>query len=85
MTGHGFRAMASTLLNEQGFHPDLIELQLAHEPANAVRGIYNRSERLAERKVMMQKWSNYLDKLRSAGSDIAPKEPRLKNNLKRDS
>jgi integrase len=40
MTGHGFRSMASTLLNEQGFHPDLIELQLAHAERNKVRAAY---------------------------------------------
>lgn len=46
MTGHGFRSMASTLLNEQGWHPDLIELQLAHAERNQVRAAYNRAQRL---------------------------------------
>ena len=64
MTAHGFRSMASTLLNEQGVHPDLIELQLAHAERNTVRAAYNRAQRLAERREMMQKWSDYLDKLR---------------------
>lgn len=64
MTGHGFRSMASTLLNEQGWHPDLIELQLAHAERNKVRAAYNRAERLAERRTMMQAWADYLDKLR---------------------
>jgi integrase len=50
MTGHGFRSMASTLLNEQGFHPDLIELQLAHVERNKVRAAYNKAQRLAERR-----------------------------------
>jgi integrase len=60
MTGHGFRAMASTLLNEQGFPPDVIELQLAHIERNKVRAAYNRAQRLAERRQMMQAWSDYL-------------------------
>lgn len=64
MTAHGFRSMASTLLNEQGFPPDVIELQLAHRERNAVRAIYNRAQRLDERKKMMQAWANHLDKLR---------------------
>src|SRR5579863_4676866 len=63
-TGHGFRSMASTLLNEQGFPPDVIELQLAHSERNKVRAAYNRAQRLAERKKMMQAWSDYLDTLR---------------------
>lgn len=66
MTAHGFRSMASTLLNEQGVHPDLIELQLAHAERNKVRAAYNRAQRLAERRTMMQKWADYLDELRSA-------------------
>lgn len=64
MTGHGFRAMASTLLNEQGFPPDVIELQLAHAERNEVRAAYNRAKRLKERRDMMQAWADYLDKLR---------------------
>lgn len=56
MTGHGFRAMASTCLNEQGWHPGLIELQLAHAERNKVRAAYNRATRLGERKKMMQAW-----------------------------
>ena len=63
MTGHGFRHMASTLLNERGFDPDAIERQLAHKEPG-VRGIYNKAEHLLERKKMMQAWANYLDDLR---------------------
>jgi integrase len=66
MTGHGFRTLASTLLNEQGVHPDLIELQLAHAERNTVRAAYNRAQRLAERREMMQKWADYLDILKQA-------------------
>lgn len=70
MTAHGFRTMASTLLNEQGWHPDLIELQLAHKERNKVRAAYNRALRLGERRKMMQAWADYLDGLRSAGKSF---------------
>jgi integrase len=65
MTAHGFRTMASTLLNERGAHPDLIELQLAHAERNTVRAAYNRAQRLAERREMMQSWADYLDNLKA--------------------
>ncbi len=71
MTGHGFRSVASTMLNEQGFRADLIERQLAHSEMNAVRAAYNRAEYLPERKTMMQQWADYLDKLK-AGADVIP-------------
>ena len=64
-TGHGFRSMASTLLNEQGFPPDVIELQLAHAERNKVRAAYNKAQRLGERRNMMQWWADYLDALRA--------------------
>jgi integrase len=69
MTAHGFRTMASTFLNEQGVHPDLIELQLAHAERNTVRAAYNRAQRLAERRSMMQSWADYLDLLRRNATD----------------
>ena len=69
MTGHGFRSVASTLLNEQGYRHDVIERQLAHAEKNAVRAAYNRAEYLPERKKMMQDWADYLDKLK-AGADV---------------
>jgi integrase len=68
MTAHGFRATASTLLNESGVSPDLIELQLAHAERNKVRAAYNRAQRLAERRQMMQRWADYLDELRVMAS-----------------
>ena len=71
MTGHGFRAVASTILNETGFNPDVIERQLAHCERNEVRGAYNRAEYLTERKRMMQHWADYLDDL-TAGADVTP-------------
>jgi integrase len=70
-TAHGFRSMASTLLNEQGWHPDLIELQLAHAERNKVRAAYNKAQRLAERRKMMQSWADYIDGL-EAGGQIIP-------------
>lgn len=65
MSAHGFRSVASTLLNEQGWNPDLIELQLAHKERNKVRAAYNRAQRLAERRQMMQAWADYLDGLKA--------------------
>jgi integrase len=70
-TAHGFRSMASTLLNEQGWHPDLIELQLAHAERNKVRAAYNKAQRLGERRTMMQAWADYIDGLK-AGGQITP-------------
>lgn len=63
MTGHGFRSMASTLLNEQRWHPDAIERQLAHAEENETRGAYNYAEHLPERRRMMQSWADYLSDL----------------------
>jgi integrase len=76
MTGHGFRSMASTLLNEKGWHPDLIELQLAHAERNKVRDAYNRAQRLDERRQMMQSWANYLDELVSGATVVNIKAAR---------
>lgn len=66
MTCHGFRTIASTLLNERGFPPDLIELQLAHRERNSVRAAYNKAQRIGERRSMLQSWADYLDSLKSA-------------------
>jgi len=63
-TPHGFRAMASTMLNEMGFHPDVIERQLAHKEPNKTRAAYNRAQYMTERTKMMQHWADYLDKLK---------------------
>ena len=64
MSFHGFRAMASTLLNELGYNRDWIERQLAHCPRDAVRASYNYAEYLPERRRMMQEWSDYLTALK---------------------
>ena len=69
MTGHGFRSIASTLLNEQGWNPDAIERQLSHGERDKVRGAYNFAEYLPERRTMMQAWADYLDTLRT-GKDM---------------
>jgi integrase len=71
MTGHGFRAVASTMLNEQGWRPDVIERQLAHCERDEVRGAYNRAEYLPERVKMMQAWAIYLDAIK-AGAKVIP-------------
>jgi integrase len=71
MSGHGFRSMASTLLNEQGWNRDAIERQLAHAERNSVRAAYNYAEFMPERKKMMQAWADYLDGVK-AGAKIIP-------------
>ena len=60
-TTHGFRALASTILNESGFRPDVIERQLAHIERNKVRAAYHRSEYLDDRRRMMEWWGDYLE------------------------
>jgi integrase len=62
-TGHGFRSTASTILNEHGFRPDVIERQLAHSERNSVRAAYNHAQYLPERREMMQWWADHLDLL----------------------
>ncbi|MGH8579596.1 MAG: tyrosine-type recombinase/integrase [Gammaproteobacteria bacterium] len=69
-TGHGFRTTASTILNETGFHPDVIERQLAHRRRDQVRAAYNKAEYLPERCEMMQHWADYLDVL--SGDNVTP-------------
>lgn len=72
MTGHGFRSMAASRLNEMGWNPDAIERQLAHAESNKVREAYTHAAQyLDERKRMMQGWADYLDALR-AGGDVVP-------------
>jgi len=72
MSGHGFRAMARTILDEVlGFRPDLIEHQLAHAVRDPNGRAYNRTAHLPERRKMMQAWADYLDKLKT-GAEIIP-------------
>jgi len=74
MTGHGFRSIASTLLNEQGWNRDAIERQLAHAERNGVRAAYNHAEHLPERREMMQHWADYLDQLKAALNITTPRQ-----------
>jgi hypothetical protein len=72
MTGHGFRAMASTLLNELGWKADAIERQLAHAERNRVRASYNHAQLLPERRKMMQAWAHYLKALKRRKVKLSP-------------
>jgi integrase len=72
MTSHGFRGMASTRLNEQGWNSDWIELQLAHSEKNGIRSAYNSVLYLDGRREMMQWWADYLEKLRDEITDLIP-------------
>jgi integrase len=70
ITGHGFRAMARTILHEvHGISPEVIEHQLAHKVPDALGSAYNRTKFLPARKAMMQLWADYLDKLK-VGADV---------------
>lgn len=69
-TGHAFRSMASTLLNELGWNRDAIERQLAHAERDSIRASYNFAEFLPERRRMMQAWADYLDELKIKGDNI---------------
>ena len=81
MTGHGFRAMAATLLNEMGlWHADAIERQLAHCDINAVRRAYTRGEYWDERVRMMQHWSDHLDFLRDGAKVLKGKFGKAKGS-----
>ncbi|HDR8992378.1 TPA: tyrosine-type recombinase/integrase, partial [Burkholderia vietnamiensis] len=71
MTGHGFRGLASTILNEHNFNRDWIERQLAHSERDGVRAAYNHAEYLPERRKMMQWWGDYL----AGRSTIVESEP----------
>jgi integrase len=71
LTGHGFRSMASTLLNEMGWNRDAIERQLAHAERDNIRAAYNYAEFLPERRKMMQGWADYLDKLKAGATVTA--------------
>lgn len=76
---HGFRTTASTLLHEMGWPPEIIELQLAHAQQSQVAAAYNRSQRLEERRKMLQAWADYLDALRDGGKVIT-----LRHRSRRD-
>ena len=72
ITGHGFRAMARTILHERlNIDPHIIEHQLAHKVPDALGAAYNRTKFLDQRKIMMQQWADYLDELK-AGAKVIP-------------
>ena len=68
-TAHGFRSTFSTIANECGWNPDVIERQLAHKEQNEIRAAYHRSTYLADRERLMQWWADYLDG-RKAGNVV---------------
>ncbi len=70
-TGHGFRHLLSTELNERGYNSDWIETQLAHRSENKIRGVYNHAEYLEQRAKMMQEWANSIDALRAGAKVVA--------------
>lgn len=72
---HGFRATASSLLNEARFNPDAIERQLAHKNPNQVRAVYNQAEYASERRIMLQKWADYVEQLKK-GKTIVLRSPK---------
>ena len=76
MTGHGFRGLASTILNEIGYERAHIEMQLAHAPKNEVEGAYNKALYLSQRRIMMQGWADFLDKARESTKANRPMKAR---------
>ena len=76
LVAHGLRSLASTVLNEQGFDPDVIESALAHVDKNEVRRAYNRAEYIERRRIMMTWWSEHIEQA-TLGSLI--KKPTLKH------
>ena len=72
LSGHGFRAVARTILDEKhGVRPDFVQHQLAHAVRDPNGRAYNRTAHLAERRKMMQQWADYLDRLK-AGAEVVP-------------
>lgn len=76
MTGHGFRGVASTALNEMGYRADVIEAQLAHVQGNKVRAAYNHAQYLEERRELMQAWGDFLDAIRRSGKVVPFRQAR---------
>ena len=68
---HGFRRTASTILNELGWRPDVIERQLAHQERNKIRAAYNRATYLEDRTKMMQAWADHVNAV-AAGAKVVP-------------
>jgi integrase len=76
MTGHGFRGIASTALNEMGYRFDVIEAQLSHVEGNKVRAAYNHAQYLDERRELVQAWADYLDAIKRTGKVIPFRQAR---------
>jgi len=76
MTGHGFRGLASTVLHEQAWPHEHIELQLAHAPRNAISAAYNHALYLEPRAKMMQAWANFLE-MSQRGGKLLPFIPNV--------
>jgi integrase len=74
-SAHGFRATASSILNELGVRPDVIERQLAHAERNKSRASYNQAEYLPERQAMMQRWADLIDEMAKGGKVTPIKRP----------
>jgi integrase len=75
ITGHGFRAMARTILHQElGFAPELIEHQLAHAVPDTLGRAYNRTKFISQRIVMLQRWADYLDALKASAEVITLRE-----------
>lgn len=70
MTGHGLRGVVSTGLNELGFSPRLVEVQLGHKKSDAIEAAYNDAKHFADRRKMMQRWADYLDNLKTMAKVI---------------
>jgi integrase len=77
MTGHGFRGLASTILNEMGYERAHIEMQLAHAPKNQVEAAYNKALYLPQRRIMMQGWADFLNELRYSSKAGRSGSPRI--------
>lgn len=76
-TAHGFRALFSTVANEAGWRPGVIERQLAHKERNQVRAAYHRSSYMAERTQLMQWWADYLDARRTGHTLAMPQQAKI--------
>lgn len=82
-TGHGFRHIASTNLNELGYMGDAIEKQMAHDKKGSIRAVYNHAQHLEERRKIMQVWADFLDLLRDKGEvvDFQTARQQIENSL----
>jgi hypothetical protein len=82
MTGHGFRGLASTILHENGFTDEHVELQLAHQKRNKVAAAYNHAKYLRQRALMMQWWADYLDAQLIKGRESITDASRNRSNYR---